>query len=261
MSLKDFPNFDGSADFANAASAGLSVNTTTLLDEPQLFLNPDYFGNSPAISFFSTPELGYLDTPDTVISHDFDLAYSPQLSRENSHKSVDNYGSSKDPMFEDVTLFPSTTFDDSVNTAFNTDANSTELFVDAASLELTPRVEHATILPATPALTPASSFEMPPPRSKPSSYIKMQRGRKRHSSDGDYIPQSILGKRSASHIDDEEDLKAVLRAKNTEAAARSRARKKAAMEDAEKKIAELEAENASLKQQLALALEVQENQA
>lgn len=245
MSLQDSLNHNGPADSVKDATAGLfannSANSTQYLLDEQLFYDPNFLHNSPALSFFSTPELGYLDTPDTVISHDFE---SPLLSRDNT-KLIDEHEYAKDPMFRDVTLFPSNTLDDVV--AYNAfdfsekAPTSTEIFVDAASLSLAPTAD-------SPSVPQSPASEMPPPKHRPIPIAKLQRGRKRKNSDDDYSPASpSLLKRRFS---DEDDIKVMLRAKNTEAAARSRARKKAAMEIAEARIQELEIENCKLRAEL-----------
>lgn len=226
---------------------------------------------SPSLSVLSTPGLESLDTPDTVISHDFD-AYSPQLS------SFDKFGRAStvfdrytghDPVFGDPNLFPSD--EDLLSNALldghggavsrKSEKSRPELFVDAASLTLTPATEtlsYAASVSSSPA-SPALSYDMAPPafsRSNSSSSFfavpKLPRGRKRKSSlaeDVDFVPPASNSKNKRKIAEDEEENeKSALRAKNTEAAARSRARKKAAMESAEQRIRELEAENESLRQ-------------
>lgn len=235
------------------------------LDE-QLFCDVDLFGQSPAQSYFSTPDLSLIDTPDTVVSHDFDSSFSPYLTRDNSLSSLSSLkemSHSTDPMFRDVTLFPSSTPEGMTAHAlqdFSDRSNQPEVFVDASSLILTSgnrgfNVSSMTASPAAPALSVSSSIDMPPPKDTPLLSGRLQRGRKRKAAlmqdDGHSSEHMIPIRRKSSGCEEEDEAKILLRAKNTEAAARSRARKKAAMEEAENRIRELEAENQELRIQLA----------
>lgn len=165
-------------------------------------------------------------------------------------------------MFQDVTLFPSFNQIEEVapslhaNFEFLEKPSKPEVFVDASALLLNSGTEAASVpaSPMTPSLSASVSLEMPPPRAIPLGSGRVNKAQKRKSSpseDGEGSPRETLLKRRPSEAEDEDEAKVILRAKNTEAAARSRARKKAAMEVAEKRILELELENTKLRIQLA----------
>ncbi|CCG83877.1 protein of unknown function [Taphrina deformans PYCC 5710] len=257
----------------------LNSYTNTLASDPTLgfdvLANAFLYDNpttraSPSLSVLSTPRLELLDTPDTVVSHDFD-AFSPQVQTHDHFNHFDQDCSifndgypGQGPFFGDTALFPSE--EDLTSSALLAKYESTlrpqadagaEVFVDASALTLAQANEKplgSQYYASTPA-SPTSSTKPGFSRSSSGASFavpKLPRGRKRKTTmieDQDYVPKKSVGNaRKASSVDDEEDdEKVALRAKNTEAAARSRARKRAAMESAERRIRELEEENASLK--------------
>lgn len=234
---------------------------------------------SPALSLLHTPSLDSFDTPESVISHDF-ANYSPQVQDFNSFAGdvtlFDDTYISSNPMFGDRTLFPS--FEDKSDlslalkpTSLHTSSSPVVkdepgTFVAASALSLAPLETQglATTENHAANATSIASNAMPPPSLSRSSSTtsfavpKFPRGRKRKTSVDTDVDFTLSGTKAAlkrrSSYEDEEDEKVALRAKNTEAAARSRARKRAAMEQAENRIRELEEENNSLKAQLAEAL-------
>lgn len=257
-----------------------SLDSAAALNEAFSFFNYDnaLTEPSPALSLLSTPALECFDTPDSVASHDFNALNSPLLSSRNSSYDTfgqdftlfgDGYVSRHENVFGDMTLF-NTSEDDGVPGAFfdrpvqekksaASDANAA-VFLPASALTmsvpeicLSPKTVTADAELAPPSLSRASSsastFAVP----------LLPRGRKRKSTiadDADFVPSARTEtalktkKKSSIKMEDEDDEKAILRAKNTEAAARSRARKRAAMETAECRIQELEQENASLRRLL-----------
>lgn len=236
---------------------------------------------SPALSLLSTPGLECLDTPDTVASHDFNTDNSSEFNHIGPFNTFghdyalfdDNYEPRCNNTFGDDGLFHAPIHDAASSPHFEpldkdldehrpTDKfASQDLFVPASALILESTSVSGTSSPVIPildreitipSLTRASSsgsttFAVP----------KLPRGRKRKTSvaeDADFVPTSKAvskSKKATSKDIEEMDERAALRAKNTEAAARSRARKRAAMESAESRIQELEEANAALRQLIA----------
>lgn len=265
-----------------ASKRAASLESAAALNEAFSFFNYDnsLTEPSPALSLLSTPALECFDTPDSVASHDFNAVNSPILSSRNSYDTFgqdftlfdDGYVSRHENAFGDMTLFNASEEDLTSSALLDSYARekksaavsdtSAAIFLPASALTMS-----APEVPASPRTVSMDSelMQPPPSLSRTSSSAStfavplLPRGRKRKSvvsEDADFVPTAATGtnlkakKKPGIKLEDEDDEKAILRAKNTEAAARSRARKRAAMESAENRIQELEQENASLRRLL-----------
>lgn len=246
-------------------------NTDGLFDYDQLSV--------AATTALLTPELGYLSSPETFISHEFDhspdvlstnytspalglddfgahpsefvLHYAPQLSKESSlFGDVTLFGEDQQqpPILETsleslATIDPAQVFETEIKPEF---AQASELIDVAQALQpIAEQVESQPAPSPKPTLPRTKSIEL-----AEAAIPKQQRGRKRKqapSEDGDDEADAV---KDFSRMT-EAEIRVYQRQKNTEAAARSRARKRAAMAAAEDRIVGLEQELADLRRMLA----------
>lgn len=276
-----------STAYSNAALAFL--NGSAAVEDSSFFTYEHALTDaSPALSLLSTPGLECFDTPDTVASHDFSTdTFLPRLPNVESSFNTfghdyalfdDNYEVPSNHKFDSDPLFAACLADDpsdplsldlvqSVDNRKLSDSSSAaaaaprDLFVEASALVLDP----ATLsTPSSPVAATQDYEQTPPSLSRDSSSScatfavpKLPRGRKRKASpsdDADFEPTrrvTSTPRKTTAKDPEDTDERAALRAKNTEAAARSRARKRAAMESAENRIRKLEEDNAALRQLIA----------